>query len=93
MSQGAAQGAGKSIEESSADSLSAVSPIGNRRASLSRRRDAGCQPAKQQIINLCYENREGAGRSFLFRFARDRDAYRSLLHQHLGRFDVALLDY
>jgi putative transposase len=32
-------------------------------------------------------------RAFLFKFARDRAAYRSLLREHLGRFDVALLDY
>jgi putative transposase len=32
-------------------------------------------------------------RSFLFKFARDRDAYRSLLREHLDQFDVALLDY
>ncbi len=32
-------------------------------------------------------------RSFLLKFARDRDAYRSLLREHLRQFDVALLDY
>ena len=32
-------------------------------------------------------------RSFLLKFARDRDAYRSKLREHLRGFDVALLDY
>jgi len=31
--------------------------------------------------------------SFLLKFARDRDAYRSKLREHLQRCDVALLDY
>jgi putative transposase len=32
-------------------------------------------------------------RAFLLRFARDRDAYRAKVREHLRRFDVALLDY
>ena len=32
-------------------------------------------------------------RSFLLKFARDRDAYRVKLRKRLERFDVALLDY
>ena len=32
-------------------------------------------------------------RSFLLKFARDRDAYRAKLREHLKQFDVALLDY
>jgi putative transposase len=32
-------------------------------------------------------------RTFLLKFARDRDAYRGLLREHLRHFDVALLDY
>lgn len=32
-------------------------------------------------------------RSFLLRFARDRDAYRKKLRERLQQFDVALLDY
>jgi putative transposase len=32
-------------------------------------------------------------RSFLLRFAKDRDGYRSRLREHLGQFDIALLDY
>jgi putative transposase len=32
-------------------------------------------------------------RSFLLKFARDRDAYRAKLREHLPQFDVALLDY
>ncbi len=32
-------------------------------------------------------------RSFLLKFARDRDPYRSLLREHLGCFDLSLLDY
>lgn len=32
-------------------------------------------------------------RAFLLKFARDRDAYRGKLREHLKRFEVALLDY
>ena len=32
-------------------------------------------------------------RAFLLKFARDREAYRALLREHLQQFDVALLDY
>lgn len=32
-------------------------------------------------------------RAFLLKFARDRDAYRALLREHLKCFDLALLDY
>src|SRR5678815_218240 len=32
-------------------------------------------------------------RAFLLKFARDRDAYRARLRQHLPQFDVSLLDY
>ena len=32
-------------------------------------------------------------RAFLLRFARDRDAYRAKLREHLARFEVAWLDY
>jgi len=32
-------------------------------------------------------------RSFLLRFARDRDAYRATVREHLQQFDVSLLDY
>jgi len=32
-------------------------------------------------------------RSFLLKFARDRDAYRAKLREYLRQFDVALLDY
>jgi putative transposase len=32
-------------------------------------------------------------RSFLLKFARDRNVYRSLLREHLQQFDIALLDY
>jgi len=32
-------------------------------------------------------------RAFLLRFARDRDAYRAKVREHLQRFDLSLLDY
>jgi len=32
-------------------------------------------------------------RAFLLKFARDRDAYRAKLREHLHQFDMALLDY
>ena len=32
-------------------------------------------------------------RAFLLKFARDRDAYRELLREHLRQFEVSLLDY
>jgi REP-associated tyrosine transposase len=32
-------------------------------------------------------------RAFLLKFARDREAYRALVREHLQSFDVALLDY
>jgi hypothetical protein len=32
-------------------------------------------------------------RAFLLKFARDRDAYRAKVREHLQQFDVALLDY
>ena len=32
-------------------------------------------------------------RAFLLKFARDRDAYRSLLREHLHQYDVGLLDF
>jgi len=31
--------------------------------------------------------------SFLLKFARDRDAYRSIVREHLRQFDISLLDY
>ena len=31
--------------------------------------------------------------SFLLKFARDRQAYRAKLREHLPKFDLALLDY
>lgn len=32
-------------------------------------------------------------RAFLLKFARDRDAYRELVREHLRQFDISLLDY
>ena len=32
-------------------------------------------------------------REFLLKFALDRDGYRAKLREHLGEFEVALLDY
>ena len=32
-------------------------------------------------------------RAFLLKFARDREAYRALLREHVQRFDVSVLDY
>ena len=32
-------------------------------------------------------------REFLLKFARDRDAYRAKLREHLPEFEVGLLDY
>ena len=39
------------------------------------------------VIHRCHD------RSFLLKFACDRDAYRSVLREHLQCFEVSLLDY